>query len=210
VTDVEQSETKLVFTTGKLAGRSFDLTAKAVVLGRAGNIAIRLPDGKVSREHTKIYRQGVEWYAIDLNSRNGTQVNGAKITKRLLSHGDELLIGETVMRFENPPVAKKTPPRVTPPRETAVREVVDLSGAAPASPPRPSAPAGAMDSSQIVIKDRALQFSKHSARRKPSLLFDDLGQRSMVYQVLIGLVVLAISAAFLIAGLYLGGVVGTD
>ena len=60
------------------------------------------------------------------------------------------------------------------------------------------------------MKDNALQFSKVEGRKKPSLLFDDLGQRSFLYQAGMGLLVLALSVGFVLLGLYLAGMFGGD
>ena len=189
---------KLVVIEGKLAGRTYEVTG-AIVIGRGEGVGIRTPDNKVSREHTKIFPQGGEFHVVDLNSRNGTMVNDSPITRRVLRHGDEILLGATRIRFENP-VAVKPPPEK---KEPAFREVVDLRSA-PAS-----TPAGSMDVGDIVVKDRALQFSKYRGKKKRvTPLNDDLGQRNLGYQLMMGLVVLVISIAFLIAGLYIGGVIG--
>ena len=86
--------------------------------------------------------------------------------------------------------------------EPTFKGVVDLSQTAP------STPAGAIRADQIVVKDKALQFSKQKSRKKPSLFFDDLGQKNFLYQLLMFLVVIFASLAFLLTGLYLGGVIG--
>ena len=192
---------KLVVIEGKLAGRTYEVSGP-LVIGRGEGVSIRTPDNKVSREHTKIFPQGGEFHVVDLNSRNGTLVNDAPVTRRVLRHGDEILIGATRLRFENP-VAAKPPAPAPAKKEPAFREVVDLRSAPP------SAPAGSVDVGDIVVKDRALQYSKYrTGKKKASPLNDDLGQRNLGYQLLMGLVVLLISIAFLIAGLYVGGVIG--
>ena len=85
-----------------------------------------------------------------------------------------------------------------------MREVIDLTKA----PEVRSAPAGALSMDEIVVKDRALQFSKHDGRKKPSALFDDMGQRTFLYQASMGLIVLALSVGFVMIGLFLAGVIG--
>lgn len=195
---------KLRFLTGKLSGKAYPLT-KTLVLGRAPNINGKIPgDAKVSREHSKIFKQGDDYCIVDLNSRNGTQVNDAPVTKRTLHDGDEVTIGETRFRFELPEPKIEEP--VVKPRESqpAFREVIDLT----AKPEVKSAPAGALRADEIVVKDDALQFSKVEGRKKPNALFDDLGQRSFFYQATMGLVILAASIGFLLLGLYLAGLFG--
>jgi len=205
---VSTSTAKLRFLTGKLEGKAYPLT-KALILGRAPGINGRIPDDvKVSREHSKIFPQGVDFYIVDLNSRNGTQVNDATVTRRLLHDGDEVTIGETRFRFENPPAARGAVDQVKPAEKQkpkpVMREVIDLTKA----PEVKSAPAGALHMDEIVVKDRALQFSKHDGRKKPNALFDDMGQRPFLYQAAMGLVILTLSIGFVLLGLKLAGVIG--
>jgi len=197
---------KLRFLTGKLEGKAYPLD-KALILGRAPGIKGRIPDdAKVSREHSKIYRQGADFYIVDLNSRNGTLVNDAPVTRRILRDGDEVTIGETRFKFENPPPAPKAAPAEVKPKEQkpAFREVIDLTK----TPEVKSAPAGALRMDEIVVKDRALQFSKVEGRKKPSALFDDMGQRPLLYQIGMGVIVLVLSVGFILLGLFLAGLLG--
>jgi len=204
---VNDAPAKLVVLTGKLEGREIELP-KSVIVGRAPGLKIRLADSKVSREHAKIYRQGADFYVVDLNSRNGTLVNDAKVTKRILRDGDEVLIGNTRFRFSRPRAAEKTPASIEVPKEPAFKEVIDL---APKPKPRPDrAPAGAIRADEIVVKDNALQFSKVAGRSRPNALFDDLGQRPLIHQLLMGLVIVGVSIGCLLLGLMLAGVIGGD
>jgi eukaryotic-like serine/threonine-protein kinase len=61
------------------------------------------PETKVSRRHARIYREGGQFLVEDLSSVNGTIVNGTfKLypkQPRVLQNGDELRLGETVLRF---------------------------------------------------------------------------------------------------------------
>jgi hypothetical protein len=198
---VNSGQAKIVVLDGKFSGKTFILE-KPLILGRHPEIEGRIPDGKVSREHSKVFRQGGDYYIVDLNSRNGTLVNDAPITRRLLRNGDEITLGETRLRFELE-VAEPPAPAVQE-KKPAVREVIDLE----VKQKPPTAPAGALSADEIVVKDTALQFSKYVAGKKKNLLFDDLGQRSLLHQILMGLVVLLLAVGFLYVGLLLAGVVG--
>jgi adenylate cyclase len=62
------------------------------------------PDFKVSRQHARIFSEGNEFWIEDLDSRQGTKVNGEEIKARgrqELRAGDVLLIGETTLRIES-------------------------------------------------------------------------------------------------------------
>ena len=86
---------------GPGSGADFEFE-EAVILGRLDTNDIPIQDAKASREHAKIYKQGGKFAVVDLNSSNGTFVNGQQITKRVLEHEDRISIGTVVMVFENP------------------------------------------------------------------------------------------------------------
>ncbi|MCU0724494.1 MAG: FHA domain-containing protein [Planctomycetes bacterium] len=193
---------RLIVIEGKLKGRVFDLTGPTI-MGRQEGVQIPLNDGKVSREHAKVYQQGAEVVIVDLNSRNGTLVNDAKITKRVLHPGDEILVGETRFRFESAAAAPSPAAAAPATAKPAVKkEVVDLTVK---PPPAPAAPAGAVRSDQIVVKDRALQFSKFKNRKGGGFLFGDLTQRSLGFQILMGLLVIAACVLFVLLGIEVAG-----
>jgi predicted component of type VI protein secretion system len=194
---------KLVAIEGKLTGKEY-VIERPIVIGRGPGLAIRPPDAKISREHSKVYRQGDDFVVVDLNSRNGTLVNDAPITKRVLHHGDEILVGETRFRFDNPQAAAPAAAPSAP--KPAFKEVVDLNISA--KPSGPSGPAGAVRADQIVVKDRALQFSKKKGHKNPSVLRDDLSQSPFLHQALMIVIAIVVGGVFLYLGLHLAGVVG--
>ncbi len=61
------------------------------------------PETKVSRRHARVYREGGQFLVEDLSSVNGTIVNGTfKLypkQPRVLQNGDEIRLGETVLKF---------------------------------------------------------------------------------------------------------------
>ncbi len=93
---------RLVGTQGIYAGRSFDLQADLLTIGREPTNAIALvDDSAVSRRHAQIIRQGDQVEIEDLGSTNGTYVNGIRISSPTpLQTGDTVQIGSTVFRVE--------------------------------------------------------------------------------------------------------------
>jgi len=77
------------------------LDGSRVAIGReAGNDIVLDADDQASRIHAVLDRIGPGWSITDLGSRNGTHVNGVRITgQRALQHGDELLIGATRVTY---------------------------------------------------------------------------------------------------------------
>ena len=59
-----------------------------------------LADPNVSRAHAEVRPHGTGYILVDLNSTNGTRVNGARVSSQALNDGDELMFGNTRIRFE--------------------------------------------------------------------------------------------------------------
>jgi pSer/pThr/pTyr-binding forkhead associated (FHA) protein len=61
---------------GPEQGRSFVLNGKTAQIGRGSSNQVCLKEPSVSRKHAKIYRDNDQYYIEDLQSRNGTWING--------------------------------------------------------------------------------------------------------------------------------------
>lgn len=85
---------------GNDSGRIFKLTEHAMSIGRGTAASIRLNDKTVSRKHCLLETAGTQVTVIDLQSANGTFVNGQRSQKHRLANGDKIRIGNTVMKFE--------------------------------------------------------------------------------------------------------------
>lgn len=71
-----------------------------VTIGRLPDCEIVLDDRNVSRRHAEVRRQGNGFVVVDLDSTNGTKVNGGGVKERRLEDGDEITLGSTRIRFE--------------------------------------------------------------------------------------------------------------
>jgi hypothetical protein len=72
---------------------------KETVIGRDSSNAAYVDDRQVSRHHAKIVAVDGDFWIEDLNSTNGTRVNGATVTKQKLANNDLINIGDTTMTF---------------------------------------------------------------------------------------------------------------
>lgn len=70
-----------------------------VTIGREEGNALRLNDERVSRFHAKIQADDGDIILTDLDSTNGTRVNGQPVQIRRLRAGDQVLIGRTMLLF---------------------------------------------------------------------------------------------------------------
>jgi diguanylate cyclase (GGDEF)-like protein len=85
-------------------GKHFILEKKQNVLGRGKTVDIPILDGKISKVHCEIAvsksGKGIEQISIrDLDSTNGTYVNGESVSQVPLKAGDKIQIGETVLQL---------------------------------------------------------------------------------------------------------------
>src|SRR5882672_6372638 len=87
--------------TGPNKGKNYDIQDTPLTVGREENQIIQILDQGVSRAHAEIFRLGEMCFIRDLNSTNGTFVNDVKVTEESLRAGDEMLIGTTVLIFED-------------------------------------------------------------------------------------------------------------
>src|SRR5882724_3776953 len=69
-------------------------------IGRSAECQIRLDRTTVSRRHAELFLDPFQrWWIRDLQSRNGTQVNGESVTDRMVGPGDILTVGEFTLRI---------------------------------------------------------------------------------------------------------------
>ncbi|MGI8975963.1 MAG: FHA domain-containing protein [Thermomicrobiales bacterium] len=85
--------------TGERAGKRFALGEGQSILGRSHDVDLQVDAPDVSRRHLKIEREGQSIRIVDLNSTNGTRVNGEPVTSATLRNGDELLVGTQALRL---------------------------------------------------------------------------------------------------------------
>jgi pSer/pThr/pTyr-binding forkhead associated (FHA) protein len=89
----------LLFEGRVLKETAVSLTAP-VTIGRLPDNAIVIDNSAVSSHHVRVAREGPQFMVEDLGSTNGTFVNGEKITKRALRHGDTILVGKHKLFFD--------------------------------------------------------------------------------------------------------------
>jgi DNA-binding NtrC family response regulator len=94
---------QLVGIDGPLKGQVFAIKAPDLTIGRgAGNRLAITNDPFVSRDHCVIRESNGEYLLEDLDSQNGTFVNGIPVRRRTLSHGDHVQAGGSVFLFLTP------------------------------------------------------------------------------------------------------------
>ncbi len=79
---------------------SHDLVDETVTIGRSPENSIRLEDASVSGRHAELMLAGESCYLKDLNSTNGTVVNGEPVMSAQLRAGDRIRFGKVEACYE--------------------------------------------------------------------------------------------------------------
>ena len=81
-------------------GVPHELDKRRILIGRSKDCDIQLPDPNASRRHAELRQEGSGYWLIDLDSTNGSSVNGHRTARAKLDSGDVITIGSTEMLFE--------------------------------------------------------------------------------------------------------------
>jgi len=108
---------KLQLLSGPLAGQTYELKVETTTVGRVEDNAFQIVDPSVSSHHCEILLKGNDVVIRDLNSTNGSFINGEKITESPLKPGQILRLGQIDLRIEDGspmPAASATKPMSAP------------------------------------------------------------------------------------------------
>lgn len=80
-------------------GKRYVLGDEPLTVGRGQENRMVLDNDSVSRRHCRIERRNTSWYVVDLDSTNGTYVNDVQVTEYQMRRGDQIKIGDTIVKF---------------------------------------------------------------------------------------------------------------
>ena len=92
---------KLVVISEGFAGTSFELKSERTTIGRLEDNAFTIAEPSVSGHHCEVLMSGEGIVVKDLNSTNGTFINGRQISQETLKPGQILRLGQVELRLEN-------------------------------------------------------------------------------------------------------------
>jgi signal transduction histidine kinase len=87
---------------GNDQGSRYELEASILRLGRDSSSGIQVHDNEVSRQHAEFRKTDAGYVLSDLNSSNGTYVNGQRVRQHSLQSGDHIQVGTTLMLYTGP------------------------------------------------------------------------------------------------------------
>ena len=105
---------KLVILSQGLNGRTHELKVEKTTIGRVEDNSFQIAEPSVSSHHCEVVLRGNEVVIKDLNSTNGTFINGEKITESILKPGQTLRLGQIELRLENGAPAPGAPAAAAP------------------------------------------------------------------------------------------------
>ncbi|MGE5173766.1 MAG: FHA domain-containing protein [Betaproteobacteria bacterium] len=92
-------QASVVILKGYAQGMEYPIDKAYAVIGRDKEVQVSLKDPLVSRQHAVILFHEGNFVLKDLESTNGTQMNGTSIRQADLRHGDTFRVGDTVLQF---------------------------------------------------------------------------------------------------------------
>jgi pSer/pThr/pTyr-binding forkhead associated (FHA) protein len=111
---------KLVLLSAGMTGRTHDIKADKTTIGRVEDNTFQIAEPSVSSHHCEVLLHGNDVIVRDLNSTNGTFVNGEKVTESPIKPGQILRLGQIEMRLETE--APTTPASKKPLTQTMVMQ----------------------------------------------------------------------------------------
>ena len=96
---MESVDSRVVVVSGPSKGSIVRLTDGQLCVGRDPSNHLCLPDRAVSRKHFCISETDAGFHLVDLDSHNGTFVNGIPVRRKLLGHGDSIRVGQCDLVF---------------------------------------------------------------------------------------------------------------
>lgn len=90
---------KLVVLSAGLNGRSHELNVDKTTIGRVDDNTFQVADPSVSSHHCEVLLRGTDVVVRDLNSTNGTFINGEKVSESVLKMGQTLRLGQIELQL---------------------------------------------------------------------------------------------------------------
>jgi pSer/pThr/pTyr-binding forkhead associated (FHA) protein len=165
---------KLVILNQGMTGRAFDLNIERTTVGRVEDNTFQIADPSVSSHHAEIILKGTEILVRDLNSTNGTFINGEKISETILKSGQTLRFGQVELKIDDgQPVSAPAP-------------------AASAPAPAPVASKKSVDATLVIPRGVSLEQLEQGSARTPGFetnpSFSKKKNETNKYFIIIGIV----------------------
>ncbi len=112
---------KLVVISDEMKGQVFELENAKVTVGRLQDNQICFDNNAISGHHAELIQKGHDYVVHDLNSTNGTRVNGQRVVETRLHHGDMVNFGHVQLQYLSMIVSTPKP------LPSPLKKTIDLS-----------------------------------------------------------------------------------
>jgi len=92
---------RLIAQSPEFAGKSFDLSAAEITVGRVEDNKIQIEHASVSGHHAVLKLDALDYIIKDLDSTNGTRINGERISEQKLRRNDILRFGNIELLYDS-------------------------------------------------------------------------------------------------------------
>jgi len=92
---------RLVAQSPEFAGKSFDLSGPEVTMGRLQDNNIQIEHASVSGHHAVLKLESLDYVIKDLDSTNGSRINGERVTQQKLRRNDILRLGNIELLYDS-------------------------------------------------------------------------------------------------------------
>jgi pSer/pThr/pTyr-binding forkhead associated (FHA) protein len=169
---------KLVIQNQGMTGRACELHTDRTTIGRVEDNTFQIADPSVSSHHCEVHLRGSDIFIRDLNSTNGSFINGNKIEESILKPGQVLRLGQVELKLE-------------------------VEGAAPTAPAPGSTPAPMkkpVDATMLMPRGVSLDQLEKSGERPPGFdkTFSKKTNKVNKFFIIGGIVVIIVIIALLI------------
>lgn len=180
---------KLVILNQGMTGRTFDLIVERTTVGRVEDNTFHISDGSVSSHHAEILLRGTDIVVRDLNSTNGSFINGEKITEQVLKPGQVLRFGQVELKIDDGTPA------------TAPAPVNAAPAPAPAAPKKPTEGSSTMVMSRGVSLTDLEQGGTRAPGFDTNTVFSKKKNKVNTYFIIGGVVVAVIIVVLIVIAL---------
>jgi hypothetical protein len=92
---------RLVAQSPEFAGKSFDLSGSEITVGRVADNKVQVEHASVSGHHAVLTLDALDYFIKDLDSTNGTRINGERITQQKLRRNDIVRLGNIELLYDS-------------------------------------------------------------------------------------------------------------
>jgi MoxR-like ATPase len=184
---------KIIIVMGPRSGETLPVKPSGFLIGRSNISDLRLEDDlAVSSNHARIENLGGQWMLRDLESANGTEVNGQAVSTMTLQDGDMVSVGETRFRFTAEAAESEAPAEAAAPAETPLAGIQEEEPPAESAPPapepvRPHVPRPAVRASEKDVR-LVNEMSRHTTAIRAEVAKVIVGQQAVLDQILMAMI----------------------